>query len=84
MKTTKHMRCRMSQRGIRSSVINAVCQFGKHYGDKIIVTGDDARGLSKCCEDYKRVFDQVAEKGGYVVIEKDNVLITAYRYQTRR
>ena len=79
MKTTKHMRCRMSQRGIKTSVINAVCQFGKRYGDKIIVTGDDARGLSKCCDDFKRVFDQVA-----VVIEKDNALITAYRYQSGR
>ena len=75
---TRHIQQRMNQRGIRSEVLGVVEQFGSWQGDKCILN-------RKACNDVLSELDRVRStvikaqhKGGMVLVESNNVQITAY------
>ena len=79
MAKTRHIQRRLSQRGIKSETLALVAQFGFEQGDKIILNKQACIAASQALYQMKRLLDEGAEKGGYVLVEADGVEITTYR-----
>jgi hypothetical protein len=73
------MGSRMTQRGITSEVVDTVRQFGVEKGDKVILNSSGCAAAIQALEKLKRQLVHIAEKGGYVVVECGDHLITTYR-----
>lgn len=78
---TRHCWKRMSQRGIRAEILELVKKFGASCGDKRVLDCKACRAASAELMKIKRLLDQAAEKGGYVLVNCADVDITAYRYE---
>jgi hypothetical protein len=76
--STKHLRARMSQRGIPGDLINLVRQFGQDDQDRLILNRKDLRGLLEQVRGLERTVIKALDKGGVVVVEADGALITTY------
>ncbi len=81
MARTRHCWQRMSQRGIKAEVIDLIQKFGAFGGDKRILDCKACKAASEELMKVKRLLDQAAEKGGYVLVNVADVDITAYRYE---
>ena len=79
MKFTGHLRSRMSQRGINKKMVEIVFQFGKEKGDKIILNKKDAMKNCKEMQTTLKYLKKIIDKGGLVIVAKDNAIITSYR-----
>lgn len=78
MKMTRHIQQRLSQRGIKHSMMQLVLQFGKEKGDKCILNRKSIDALLVELENIKKDALKMRERGGIVVVTEDNTLITTY------
>ncbi len=78
MSKTRHIQQRMSQRGIKQSMIDLVLNFGKTQGDKVIL---NRKGIDKVLNELEKLKKnalKMRENGGLVVIDVNDCLLTTY------
>ncbi|MCK5725776.1 MAG: hypothetical protein KAH22_02990 [Thiotrichaceae bacterium] len=79
MSKTRHMHKRMNQRGVTQRMVKIVSELGVTKGDKHILgrrnIDDLIQGLDKLRKDLLKLRD----KGGLIVVESNDTLITTYR-----
>lgn len=76
---TRHMRQRMSQRGITSEIVKMVGIFGICNGDRITMIGMNCEFLSNVPAKFKRTLDKMTQKDGCTAVNRGSSLITAFR-----
>ncbi len=79
MSKTRHISARMSQRGIRQRMIDITMKFGIKKKDQIILNKKGLRALHGELLKTMKVVQDLIKKGGLVVVESDDKLITTYR-----
>ena len=79
MEKTRHIQARMSQRGITEDLVDLALRFGvpQHDG-KVILNRRGAQALQQELDALKKIVQRALKKGGIVVIESGNSLITTY------
>jgi len=82
MYATHHVKTRQSQRGISSSILNYVVDNGFDENDKLIFRRKDALHRLDEIKNEEKILKRIADKGGVVVVTKDNTLITTYSYKS--
>ena len=83
MNTTHHFSQRMSQRGVSREMVNLVRDHGILEGDKVILGRRDAARLIEELMEKLRVLKKIQDKGGIVVVESGETLVTTYNFQRR-
>lgn len=78
MAKTRHMRARMSQRGIRQELVTLTQRFGEPVQDKVVLNRKGIQTLLGELRDIERVVMRALDKGGVVVVESGGSLITTY------
>jgi len=78
MSRTKHIGKRMSQRGIKQSLVDLTVQFGENIGDKCILGRKGLILLLDKLRELERTAIQAIDKGGIVVVQANGSLITTY------
>lgn len=78
MTKTRHMQARMSQRGIRQELITLTERFGEPVQDKIVLNRKGIQTLLEELRELQRVAMRALDKGGVVVVESGEALITTY------
>lgn len=78
MHMTKHIQQRLSQRGIKHSMLDLVIQFGKQKGSKCILNRKGIDSLLRELEKIKKDALKMRERGGVVVVTENDALITTY------
>ncbi len=69
----------MSQRGMTNDMIDLVLQHGEPQPDcKVILKRKDAEQLLAKMKREMRVLKKILDKGGVVIVEDNNTLITTY------
>lgn len=85
MAKTRHIQARMSQRGIKQSMVDLVLEYGVPQQDRVILNRKAAKSLLVKIEEIRKLAIEAYEKGGHVVIVgDDNLLITTYRLDSYR
>ncbi len=83
MRLTQHAHQRMTQRGITRSMIDLTLEYGEVAQDKAILDKKHAMQLVRELEEKLRVAKKILDKGGCVVVEADNSVLTTYNYQSK-
>lgn len=83
MQFTRHAHQRMTQRGITRSMIDLVLEFGEVEQDKAVLDKKRAQQLIRELEEKLRTAKKILDKGGCVVVEADNAILTTYNYQSK-
>jgi len=78
MKKTLHIQQRMSQRGINSEMVDLVLNYGRLEQDRYVLGRKEAQNLLRSFQRKQRELMKVMDKGGVVVVAKDDSLITTY------
>jgi RNase P protein component len=78
-KTTVHAQQRMSQRGINREMVELVLNYGRIEQDRYIIGRKEAQTLLCSFQRMEKELKKVLDKGGVVVVAKDDALITTYR-----
>ncbi len=84
MSKTHHMHKRMSQRAINEVMVELTKTFGIEDGDKVIVNQKGIEAALQVLEKWKQNFMKMRSRGGMVLVESDNVEITAYRLEKNK
>ncbi len=83
MQLTQHAHQRMTQRGITRSMIDLVLEYGEVQQDKAVLDKKHAQRLVRELEEKLRIAKKILDKGGCVVVEADNTVVTTYNYQPK-
>lgn len=83
MRLTQHAHLRMTQRGITRSMIDLVLEYGQVEQDKAILNRKHAQELIRELEEKLRIAKKILDKGGCVVVEADNAILTTYNYASK-
>ena len=83
MQHTRHIKQRMSQRGISKEMVNLVIAHGVIQGDKYVVGRKEALQLIRELDNERRVLTKILDKGGVEVVTEGDALITAYNRNSR-
>ena len=78
MHTTRHFAQRMSQRGVSREMVELVRDYGVPEGDKLVLGRRDAAKAIDQLMQKLRVLKRIQDKGGLVVVETGESLITTY------
>jgi len=76
---TKHAIMRMNQRGITRNMIELTLNYGKSIKDKIALTRKEINKLIKKYPQLKQDFIKLLDKGGLILVVKNNYIITLYK-----
>lgn len=80
---SRHVKQRMGQRGITGEMIDLVLQHGKPQHDsKVALTQKDAQRLLTQMQHSIKVIKKILDKGGVVVVENNNTVITTYNCES--
>lgn len=79
MARTRHFQQRMSQRGMSLELVEFARQFGEPTQDKVVLGRKGLVQLLAAVRDLERTAKKAMDKGGVVVIEDGDSLITTYR-----
>ena len=79
MARTRHFQRRMSQRGINLDMVELARQFGVPVQDKIVLGRKNIDQLLAALREIERTAKKARDKGGVVVVEDGEALITTYR-----
>lgn len=83
MKQTKHIRQRMSQRGVTREMVDLVIEYGETEQDKHVMGRREALHRLDLINREARVLKKILDKGGVVVVAEGNALITTYNRDQR-
>ena len=83
MQPTRHIKQRMSQRGISKEMVNLVITHGVIQGDKYVVGRKEALQLIRELDNERRVLTKILDKGGVEVVTEGDALITAYNRNSK-
>jgi hypothetical protein len=83
MRLTQHANLRMTQRGITRLMIDLVLEYGQVEQDKAILNRKHAQELIRELEEKLRTAKKILDKGGCVVVEADNTVVTTYNYASK-
>jgi hypothetical protein len=75
---TKHLKARMSQRGISGDMVELARSYGAIDNDKVVLGRNELKLLLDELRRMVRVTLKALDKGGVVVVESDGALITTY------
>ena len=75
---TKHIAARMSQRGISCEMIALARSFGEFEGDRLVLNPARLVSLLERLRVMERTTMKLIDKGGIVVVEDDDALITTF------
>lgn len=78
MHTTRHFAQRMSQRGVSREMVELVRDYGVSQGDKLVLGRRDAAKVIDRLMRQLRTLKKIQDKGGLVVVETEDSLITTY------
>lgn len=78
MSKTRHIQQRMSQRGIQQSMVDMTLEYGHSQGDKVILNRKGIDSILKELEKLKQCALKLRQKGGLVVIDYQDTLISTY------
>ena len=78
MKLSNHFIKRMNSRGISADMVNIAFIYGDEKDDKIILSRKIIKKLLKKHPQNKRILTKIYDKGGIVLICKDDTIITVY------
>lgn len=78
MAKTRHIHKRMSQRGIKSRLVDLVSQFGMNQDDKVILSRKNTEALLRALDGLRSQLLEVHAKGGMAVVEQGGNQITTY------
>jgi hypothetical protein len=87
MAKTRHIGKRMSQRGIRQTLVDLALQFGEGADDRCILNRRGLEEMLRGVREIERTVMRALDKGGVVVVQADGALITTYNldsYDRRR
>ncbi len=87
MTNSRHMTTRMNQRGMTKDLVNLALEYGECQHDKYVLTRKGLERLLANVRNLERTVIRALDKGGVVVIEDNNQLITTYTtksYDRRR
>ena len=80
MHKTKHVKARMSQRAINKELIDLVLNYGNPEADgKVVLNKKTLKALCAALDHLKKTALNALKKGGVVVVEEGEVLLTTYR-----
>jgi hypothetical protein len=83
MRLTQHAHQRMTQRGITRSMIDLVLEYGEVAQDKAYLDKKHAQQLVRDLEEKLRTAKKIMDKGGCVVVEAEDAVLTTYNYQSK-
>lgn len=83
MRLTQHAHQRMAQRGITRPMIDLVLEYGDLEQDKAFLDKKRAQQVIHELEGKLRTAKKIFGKGGCVVVEADNAILTTYNYQPK-
>ncbi len=83
MSKTKHIRTRMSQRGISDYILDIAIKFGFRSGDKVYLPKKSAEFLIASLRNEIKKIERIKNKDGIVLIEQNDVKITTYGMHPR-
>lgn len=78
MNFSKHFMARSRQRGICESLINLAMTYGHEEGDRIILSTKRIKQLMHENDLARKNLIKASDKGGIVLVTKDDTLITTY------
>src|SRR5690606_19903954 len=81
--TTRHFSQRMSQRGVSQEMVRLVREYGALEGKKVVLGRRAAGQVIDELMDKLRVLKKIQDKGGVIVVEEGDSLITTYNYSAR-
>jgi hypothetical protein len=79
MTKTRHFQRRMSQRGMTLELVELVRRFGESNQDRIVLGRKGLGQLLTAVRAIERIALKALDKGGIVVVEDGDSLITTYR-----
>ena len=79
MKTTQHLDARMSQRGIKKTMIDLAIEHGVIVGDRVILDRKTCNSLIDSLKQQQKSLEHAVRKGGITVAMVGDVAITAFR-----
>ena len=79
MAKTRHIQSRMNQRGIKSTMLGIVKNFGSWTGDKCILNKKACSDVLKQLDAMRKDIIKMQEKGGLVLVEDNGTDITCYQ-----
>jgi len=83
VKTTRHFSKRMSQRGISRDMVSVVRQYGALDGNKVVLGRRAAGQAISELMTQLRTLKKIQDKGGLVIVEDGESLITTYNFSGR-
>jgi hypothetical protein len=83
MKFSQHARIRMGQRGIPGRMIELARKHGRIEGDQWVLDRREARAALEALMAERAALLKVIDKGGVVVVEEDNTVVTTYNITER-
>lgn len=84
MNTTQHFAQRMTQRGVSREMVNLVRDHGVLDGDRVVLGHKEAARLIQQFMETLRILKKIQDKGGLVVVECGDSLVTTYNFTGRR
>lgn len=78
MAKTRHIQKRMAQRGIKDDMLNLATRYGVKQGDRCILNRKACDALLAEINQIRKSVIKARERGGYVVVEVQDSLITTY------
>ena len=84
MNTTRHFSQHMSQRGVNREMVAVVRDYGVLEGDRVVLGQRDAGRLINELMRKLRVLKKIQGKGGLVVVEAGDCLVTTYNLSRAR
>lgn len=82
MAKTRHIQQRMSQRGIKSKMLEIVQQFGAWQSEKCILNRKACNEVLNELDKIRKDLIKLKEKGGLVLVHTDGVDITTYALES--
>lgn len=84
MKFSKHARIRMGQRGIPGRMIDLARKHGRIEGDQWVLDLREAKAVLDSLTAERAALLKIIDKGGVVVVEEGQTIVTAYNITERR
>jgi hypothetical protein len=83
MKFSTHARIRMGQRGITDRLVRLAQRHGRVDGDACILNVKELRAVLDDLDAERRTVMKAMDKGGLVVVEEDDTVVTTYNITER-